>query len=351
MTRIPVRAFLLWGVILAAVTAVMLAVRPSLDKAHVALLLLLVILGASAAAGRVVGLTLAGVSFLLFNWFFLPPYSTLTIANPLDWLVLVAFVVTGVVAAQLLYLAQERARLIAEAERAQGQQRMEHMKNALLASVSHDLRTPLTTIKALAHDLSVLGDERSEIIEQEADRLTRTVSDLLDMSRLNAGELLPRIELNAVDDLLGALVQRVEAAVGAHRLRVSLKPGDPLLVGSFDFVHTLRILANLVENAAKYSPDGAPIEVTAERRGAELAITVADRGAGIAAEEADRVFDAYYRSGATSPDVSGAGLGLSIARRLAEAQRGSLVHERRDGGGSVFTLRLPAADLSPDSTA
>jgi two-component system sensor histidine kinase KdpD len=168
-------------------------------------------------------------------------------------------------------LAVERVRLIGEAERAHAEQRAERMRNAVLAAVSHDLRTPLTTIKALAHDLSALGDERSEIIEQEADRLNRSVADLLDLSRLNAGELRPRIELNAVDDLLGALLQRVQGAVSADRLRVNLKPDDSLLVGNFDFVHTLRIVANLVENAAKYSPSGSPIEVTVERVGGPIA--------------------------------------------------------------------------------
>jgi two-component system, OmpR family, sensor histidine kinase KdpD len=105
-------------------------------------------------------------------------------------------------------------------------------------------------------------------------------------------------------------------------------------------------VANLVENAAKYAGDGSPIEVTAERRDTQLVIRVADRGPGVPASEAERVFDEYYRSAAAAPDTAGAGLGLSIARRLAEAQRGTLTYETREGGGSVFTLRVPAADLS-----
>ena len=323
-------------------TVVMFSVRASLDKAHVALVLLLVILGGSAVGGRLLGILLAALSFFVFNWYFVEPYSTLAIANPLDWLVLVAFLVTGIVAAQVFHLAQEEARAAQEREN-------ERVRNALLASISHDLRTPLTTIKALAHDLSVLGDERSEIIEQEADRLTRTVADLLDLSRLKAGELKLRIELNAVDDLLGALSQRVESAIGPDRLRISLATHDPLLVGNFDFVHTLRIVANLVENAAKYSPEGV-VEVIGERRGAHLVLSVMDRGPGVPAAETHRVFEEYYRATTAAPDVSGVGLGLSIARRLAEAQQGSLAYEPRAGGGSVFTLRLPAADLSPSES-
>lgn len=491
MTPPPIRwrALLFWLGALAAVTAVMLAVRGHLDQAHVTLVLLLVVLGASAVGGRTVGIATAIASFLVFNWFFLPPYYTFVIANPLDWLVLVAFLITGLVAAQLLYRAQEEARiarersvevdrlatlgaetlsvgsaeaslaavtavirdtigaakcevhlrgaqhsalvdwvlstgnaaaqqqdgtvhlhaarptaaelraletgvvlalllplqarekivgvlrvespeglrldparwrfldaisyyaalaversqLVADAERAEALRETNRLKDALLASVSHDLRTPLTTIKALAHDLSVLGDERSEIIEAEADRLNRTVADLLDLSRLNAGALQVRAEVNSVDDLLGALVQRVEGSVGPHRLVVSLPPDAPLLLGRFDLVHSLRILANLVENAAKYSPPDTPIEVSVARHNGQLAVSVADRGPGVVPGEEDRIFEAFYRA-STVPDTGGAGLGLSIARRLAEIQDGSLDYHPRAGGGSVFTLRLPAMD-------
>lgn len=347
MSRLPFRAALFWTAVLAGVTAVMLAVRPALDKAHVALVFLLVVLGASAAGGRVIGVGLATLSFLVFNWFFLSPYATLAVSNPLDWLVLVAFLVTGVVAAQLLYMARQEARAAREREdEIRRLASLDELKSALIAAVSHDLRTPLTTIKALAHDLGVLGDERSEIIEQEADRLNRSVADLLDLSRLNAGAMPVHIELNAVDDLLGALTQRVEAAIGAHRLRVALPPDDPLLFGNFDFVHTLRIVSNLVENAARYSPTDAPIEVATRREGPELVIEVSDRGSGIPPEESERIFEAFYRAPDGAKAAGGAGLGLNIARRLAVAQRGSLTHRPRTGGGSVFTLRLPAAEVS-----
>jgi two-component system sensor histidine kinase KdpD len=491
--RFPVRAVLAWLIVLAGATAMMLMVRSDLEKVHIALLFLLIVLAGSAVSGRTAGITLASVSFLVFNWFFLPPYSTFYLANELDWLVLIAFLITGVVAAQLLYRAQEearmareraaeidrlatlgaetlsvgsaaaslravtevirastgasqceihlrdhddgdalvdwvmesrnaaveqrdgtlhlhsarptqselraleagsvlalllplevrervvgvlrvasadglkldparwrfldaisyyaalaveRGRLVAEAERTEALRETNRLKDALLASVSHDLRTPLTTIKALAHDLSALGDERSEIIEMEADRLNRTVADLLDLSSLNAGALPVTMELNAVDDLLGALSQRVESCVTSARLRFVLPSDQPLLVGNFDIVHSVRILSNLVENAAKYSPAEAPIDVVASRDGDRLLIRVEDRGPGIAENDVGGIFEPFYRSGSSSPDVGGAGLGLAIARRLAVAQGGSLDHAPRDGGGSIFTLQLPAVDIA-----
>jgi two-component system sensor histidine kinase KdpD len=485
------KGVLLWAAILSVVAALMLLLRANLDKAHVALVLLLVVLGASASAGRAIGVGTAIASFLVFNWFFLPPYYTFVIAEPLDWLVLVAFLITGLVAAQLFHRAQEeariarnraaevdrlaivgaqtlsvgsadeslravtellrtsvkaercdivvrdpgddslmtwamttgnaavvqrdgtthlhaprptaadlralasgsalalllplhgkdrivgvlriesaaglrldrsgwrfldamsqyaalaaeRVRLVAEAERTEALRETNRLKDALLASVSHDLRTPLTSIKAMAHDLAALGDERAEIIESEADRLNRTVVDLLDLSQLNAGVLPVNIELNAVDDLLGALLQRVEPAIGAERLRIALPPGDPLLMGYFDLVHSLRILANLIENSAKYAPPETSIEVGVARAGSALVFTVADRGPGIGHTHPERLFEPFQRSDGRPRTEKGTGLGLSIARRLAELQRGTLTYAPRVGGGSVFTLTLPAADL------
>ncbi len=474
---------------LAGLTLLLVSFRGRVDKAHVALLYLLVVLAATLHGGRRLGLTLATVAFLLFNFFFLHPYGTFAIADPLDWLVLLTFLVVSAVAAQMLHRLQvqadvaerraaevdrfatlgaetlnvaraeealtaiasvirstldlevcrihvhpdegpasdplvtwvvetgnvavrqadgtirlsetsqldpgrleeaheiflplrvrdrtvgvlevgrghpivftpaqwsflaaltyyaalgvERTRLTAEADRAEVLREADRLKDALIASVSHDLRTPLTTIKALAHDLSRI-DDRAIIIEEEADRLNRLVADLLDLSRIQGGALPISIELNPVDDVVGALMQRVSGVLGGRELKVFLDEGGTLLVGRFDFVHALRILVNLVENAHKYSPVPAPIELTVTRLGEELRFAVSDRGPGVAEEERERIFEPFYRPAATAPDVRGTGLGLAISRRLAELQRGSLTYAPRTGGGSTFTLTLPAADL------
>jgi two-component system, OmpR family, sensor histidine kinase KdpD len=504
-------------VALAAVSAGLLAVRGHVDKAHIVLAFLLVVLGGSAAGGRILGIALSGLAFLIFNFLFLPPYYTLAIENPLDWLVLVAFLITGIVAAQLLARAEERAEtarqraveverlavlgaetlnvgraedalaaiarviqstlgvscceifiarasggtfqraasagactevdevdpaglaawvaqagapaaergdrtalvappaltdtasetwtplplwniggdvrallvplrvrdrtvgvlriahdapitldpakrqfldalayyaalavervhLSAEAERAEAFRQAGQLKDALLAGVSHDLRTPLTSIKALAHGLAERGSPEAVSIEAEADRLNRMVADLLDLSRLNAGSLPLRLEMNVADEIVGAALRGVTGVRGERPVVVHAEAGG--LVGVVcDTVQAVRVLVNLLDNALKYSPGAAPVELTVRRTGDRVLFDVADRGPGIPEGERERVFTAFYRPPGTPPDVGGAGLGLAIARRLAEAQGGGVRVAPRPGGGSVFTFDLPAADV------
>ena len=338
MVRPVSRAWILWLVVLAAVTALMYPWRQALNEAYVALAFLLVVQVASARHGRALGLTLAALAFLCFDIFFLEPYGTLAVETRLDWLILAAFLVTGVVAAQLF----ERTRL---AEHADALREAAKLKDAVVASISHDLRTPLTSIKALAHDLAATGDERAMMIEEEADRLSSFVADLLDLSRINSGVLPLEPEPNEAEDLIGAALQRVSGASVGRDLRVSLGPGEPLLFGRFDFSQTLRALVNLIENAIKYSDATQPVDIGVKREGDWLIFSVADAGQGIPVIERARIFEPFYRPKGVSPDVGGAGLGLSIAQAVMEAQGGSIRYENREGGGSVFYLRVPAVNV------
>lgn len=483
----------------------MLAFRERLDKAHVAMLYLLIVLG-SSSAGRVVGLSVGVAAFVSFNVFFLPPYNTLVINDPLDWLVLVTFLVTSVVAAELINrqreqatlaerrrseldqmatlgaetlnaaraehaleaiarviagsvgvercelfagqpgnsvkrmadsahtdqvderllsyvlesgraslalsdgtvhvlgageaestdalaaatsyavplrirgvivgvlrlsshnefrlsseqrrvlnalsyyaaLAIERLRLEATEELAEELRRVDRLKDSLLAAVSHDLRTPLTTIRALAHELSESSEgeqfERAVIIQTETDNLSTMVEGLLELSQLNARTVPVHAKLNTADELLEAALQRAAAALQTHEVKLHFA-NDWMLVGVFDMSLSLRILVNLLENAAKYSPDNSPIEIEVSQSTDLLSIAVCDRGRGIPEEDRARLFEPFFRARNATADVRGAGLGLSIAKQLAEVQRGSLSVSGRVGGGSVFTLSLPAGAL------
>lgn len=333
--RSPSTVWAAWIALLAGITVGLLQLRPHLNDAHIALAYLVVVLVGGAQSGRAVGLTLAGLAFACFDWFFVPPYGTLAVDKPVDWIVLVAFLATSVIVTQLF----ERARHEADAARSA------RMRESIVASVSHDLRTPLTAIKALAHDLAAGGDERAEMIETEADRLTTLVGDLLDFSRINSGTMPLSIEPNEAEDLLGAALQQVAGAASGRTINVGLDPANPLLFGRFDFTHTLRILVNLIENALKYSTPDTAVDLSAKRDGPWLSFVVADRGFGVAEAEREKIFDPFYRPDGVAPDATGVGLGLSIARALAEAQGCSLEYALRDGGGSVFTLRVPAIDV------
>jgi two-component system sensor histidine kinase KdpD len=219
----------------------------------------------------------------------------------------------------------------------------------VLASVSHDLRTPLTTIKALAQSEAMQGNRSAGAIEEQADRLTRLVSDLLDLSRLKGGGFSAIPELNTAEDLIGAAVRQTRGLFGDRTLRTVIDLSTPALVGHFDFSQSLRVLCNLLENAVRYSPVTEPIELAARREDASLVFTVSDRGPGVREDDTSRIFEPFYRAKTAAPDAGRAGLGLSIARTIAEIQGGSLRYAPRPGGGSVFSFLLPAAELRLDA--
>jgi two-component system sensor histidine kinase KdpD len=246
-------------------------------------------------------------------------------------------------------LAADRVRLVAEAEHAEALREADRLKDIVLASVSHDLRTPLTTIKALAQSAALQGNDSAAAIEEQADRLTRLVSDLLDLSRLKGGGFAANPELNTADDLIGAAVRQTRGLFGDRQLRTIIDLSSPTLVGQFDFAQSLRVLANLLENAARYSPPSQTIELAAKREGASLVFSVADRGPGVRDEDLARIFEPFFRAKNSAPDAGRAGLGLSIARTLAELQGGSVTYAPRPGGGSIFSLHLPAAEVRLDA--
>jgi two-component system sensor histidine kinase KdpD len=341
--------------------------RGDIEQAHVVLAYLLVVLGGSVSGGRTLGLVIACTSFLMIDFFFQVPFDRLTVGKPLDSVILLSFLVTAIVATQLLTLLRaeaaqarrqayeitalsaERERLTEEAKHAEALREADRLKDIVLASLSHDLRTPLTTIKALAQDSVLHGDGNAAVIEEQADRLSRFVGDLLDLSRLKGAAFPVSPEVNTAEDLIGAASRQVAGLLNGRKLVVSVDTTQPALVGRFDFVQALRILGNLIENALRYAPPESAVELSLRREGDELLFAVADRGPGVAPGERERIFAPFYRSATSVPDAGRAGLGLSIARRLAEIQSGSLDYEPRPGGGSVFTLRLPAIDVPPDS--
>ncbi|MBI3792254.1 MAG: PAS domain-containing sensor histidine kinase [Gemmatimonadetes bacterium] len=353
-----------WVLALAAATAVQLALRDTLDKAHVTVLLFLVVLGASATGGRSLGFLVSGLAFLAFDFFFLLPYNTLAVRDPRDWIVLAGFGVAAFLTGQLFHrvrreaaesqrraeelaaVLEERAALLERSRAAEQAAVAAKAKDEVLASLSHDLRTPITAIRALAHDLAAGGDDRALGIEEEADRLARLAGNVLDLSRLEAGAMRLDVQPNEVEDLVGAALHQLEGAHPGWQVAVALDAAHPLLFVRCDFSQALRVLVNLLDNACRHAPPGTAVELDVARDGATVRFRVSDRGPGLPAALRERLFGPYARGDATGG--TGTGLGLSIAHRLAAAQGGSLAWVPRDGGGTTFEFRLPVAELSPE---
>ncbi|MDQ2785478.1 MAG: DUF4118 domain-containing protein [Chloroflexota bacterium] len=252
-------------------------------------------------------------------------------------------------------LAIDRTRLIDEATRTAALEEADHLKSALLAAVSHDLRTPLASIKASATSLlqedvhwdATVQREFLVAIDEETDRLTRLVSNLLDLTRIQGGVLRPEKDWYDIDELIISVTDRLAPLLHGHPLRTEIAADLPPV--AFDFVEIGQVLTNLIENAAKYSDPGSAIDVVADRIEAAIRIRVADRGYGIPAADRAYVFDPFFRvrrDGRTRR-VGGAGIGLAICKGFVEAHGGEIALESRINDGSTVTFTLPLAPASP----
>jgi two-component system sensor histidine kinase KdpD len=221
----------------------------------------------------------------------------------------------------------------------------EQMRSSLLSAMSHDLRTPLASITGAASTLRSQNDrlpletkqELLESISDEAERLSRLVGNLLDMTRLESGGVELRRDLYPLEEIVGTVLQRMEPQLEGRAVTTELAENLPMVF--VDDVLLGQVLWNLLENAAKYTPPGAPLELAAFESGGAILIEVRDRGPGIAPGEEERIFEKFYRG--KSDNVRGAGLGLPICRAIVQAHRGTIQALARDGGGTTFRISLP----------
>ena len=245
----------------------------------------------------------------------------------------------------------ERARLAEETERARVQVETEQLRSTLLSSVSHDLRTPLAVMKGAASTLVADDAQLSPAVRkdlniallEETERLDRQVRNLLDMTRLESGAVRLKKEWYSLQEIVGATWSRMESRLGARPVSVSV--AAELLV-PVDNVLIEQVLVNLLENAAKYTPPGTPIDVAAQRVDDEIVVEVADRGPGIPDDEQERIFDKFHR-GPSERTKGGVGLGLTICRAVVVAHGGRIWVENRGGGGASFKFALPLGGEPP----
>jgi two-component system, OmpR family, sensor histidine kinase KdpD len=246
-------------------------------------------------------------------------------------------------------VALERANLANEAERVRVLVESERLRNSLLSAVSHDLRTPLTAIAGASSTLIEGADgidpaTRRELLEsiyEEAESLNRLVGNLLDMTRLDAGAVAVQKEWQSVEELVGAVLNRLSRKLD-NRQVITRVPADlPLIY--VDALLIQQVLLNLLENAEKYSRPDAPIEISVYAADKKVTIEVADRGPGLPEGDEKRIFEKFYRS-PTARSRSGVGLGLTISRGIAELHGGSIWAHSREGGGAVFGVSLPVEE-------
>ncbi len=235
-----------------------------------------------------------------------------------------------------------------ERESAEQLARLDRQKGEFLALVSHELRTPLTAVKGfvdtvLVHWDSIDENRQRDLLDRastNADELNRVVGQLLDFARLDADNVRINRQPIAVSEAVASVVRDLAAVLAEHRVVIQVPHGVAALADPAAFSD---VLANLLANAAKFSPAGTPITVRAELDGADVVVSVADRGMGIAAHEQERVFERFYQSPSNVASQRGTGIGLTIAKRFTELQGGHISLESEPGLGSTFFVSLPAA--------
>jgi len=246
-------------------------------------------------------------------------------------------------------IAIERSFLGEAAQRALLKAETESLRNTLLSSISHDLRTPLAAITGAATTLQqedILLDTNSRLdlvgtIQEEAEHLNRIIKNVLDMTRLESGAITVNKEWQPLEEIVGAVVNRLGERLKEHPLTVKLQGNLPLV--PFDSLLLEQVFMNLFDNAIKNTPKGSPLELSASESFYTVTVELADRGPGIPAGEEEHIFEKFVRGKTTG----GVGLGLAICRTIINAHGGKIWTENREGGGAVFRFTLPAAGLPP----
>lgn len=252
-------------------------------------------------------------------------------------------------------LAIERARLAEETRAAWERVEAEFMRNTLLSSVSHDLRTPLAAIAGAASSLVEAGDslplavrrEMAESIFEESDRMERLVNNLLDMTRLESGGLHIRKEWQPIAEVIGSALHHLDRRLHGREVRVEIPPGLPLI--PLDAIAIEQVLTNLLDNAVQYTFPGSPIDIRVELGERQIAIELLDRGPGLPSGEEQQVFQKFFRAQPAGIDRArrGIGLGLAISKGIVEAHGGTIIARNRPGGGACFRLTLPIEGTPP----
>jgi len=363
------------GIALLIVVVALLPMRNVLNTTSVALIFLLVVLFTAVRSGRNPAFAVSFAAMLCFNFYFLPPYHTFRIADPQNLVALAVFLLTSLVAGGLSSRERRRAReaeagkkeierlyaelrnAFAKASEAEALKQSEKLKSALLDAVTHDLRTPLTSVKAAVTTLLAesphsdssltLGEEGKhemlEVINTEIDRLNRLLEGLIEMAKIEAGAMEPRRSWASVEEIVSIALARADEILRDHPVRTELQHNLPLI--RVDEKAMAEVLYVLIENAAKYSSAKSEICVSAiSSDKVSVLLSVEDTGPGIPEEFREKVFEKFFRLSESSFPSRGAGLGmgLAIARGIVEAHQGRIwIESGRSGRGARVSFTIP----------
>jgi K+-sensing histidine kinase KdpD len=349
------------------VTASFVPFRSHISPATPALVLVLTVLLAAAAGGPIVAIVVGFAAASAFDLAFIPPLWTAKIHSVDEAVAFGVFVVVAIVAGafvallaerrraaeaqrqriQELYeqytqVVAERQRLTEEAQRIELLERVDQQRSALLRSVSHDLRTPLATIKAATSDMQADADydpearaELLDLVGYEADRLDRLVANLLSLSRIDAGALQPDRQAIVLEELVAERARRLARLLADVRFEMSFPPEMETV--DADYSQLDQVITNLLENAARHAPPGSVVRISARQRESDIEVCVSDKGPGLDPTTAEELFKPFH----SGPGSQGAGVGLAICKAIVEAHGGHICAANGPSGGAVFTFTMP----------
>jgi two-component system sensor histidine kinase KdpD len=354
-------------VLVAAVTALLAPFHSHISRASPALALVLPVVVAGLLGGRLAPVVTAVAAAAAFTLAFIPPVGTFRVHLSEDVVAWFVFVIVALIIGDLVAVQAERRRaaeqraaeteamharyeaVVAERERLMEEtnrlavlERVDEQRAALLRSVSHDLRTPLASIRAVTTDLrdgvsytDATRNELLDLVAGEAERLDRLVANLLSLSRIEAGALQPDRQAVAVDELITDRISRLDRVLSSVRLQTDVATDLPLV--DVDYVQMDQVLTNLLENAARYAPPGSSVRISAHRADSTVTVSVTDEGPGINQAEQATIFEPFRRATGSSST----GIGLAICKAIVEAHGGHIAVENLAGGGACFSFTLP----------
>jgi K+-sensing histidine kinase KdpD len=360
-------------------TGLLIPLRGRINSTTIGFAFLLAVLFTAIFRGSKPALLASVLGVLSFNFFFLPPFHTFTIADPQNWVALTAFFVTALAVGQLSARAKQRA-VEAEAGRirikhlyeelqqafdraseAEALKRSERLKSALLDAVTHDIRTPLTSIKASAtllledreatEQIERLTSEEQQamlrVITHGADRLDHFVEGIVDLARIDAGDMQLYRNWGAVEDIIDAALAQAEPLTRKHKIAISTQ--EELPVVRVDARAVTEVIYTLIDNASKYAPEETLITIAAKRVADDIVeISVEDQGPGVPKNLRERVFERFYRAGsngASAERAGGIGMGLAIAKGIVEAHNGHIwIEDGISGHGARVAFTVPVGE-------